>query len=219
MSLKQVVGPFAGSGSSQYHLRELEIARDPHRPEYAMPPFPPPPAKILDIGCGAGQTLIAGFPDRVSFGIDVDAEALRFGRTLTNHVRFARGVAEALPYRSESFDLVVARVSLPYTRLADSLAEIHRVLRRDGQLWAVLHPFQMSWRQACRASIRGKLLFAYVLTNSLLFHCFQYQFAISGRCESFQTRHGIRRALVRCGFRQIAFELTPRQFCVTARKA
>jgi ubiquinone/menaquinone biosynthesis C-methylase UbiE len=218
MSKVRVVGQVAGSGSSEYHLRELEIARDRHRPEHAMPPYLPPPARILDIGCGAGQTLIAGFPDRVSFGLDVDFDALKLGCTLTNQVRFARGVAEALPYRSESFDMVVARVSLPYTRLIESLAEVHRVLRRDGRLWVVLHPFRMVWNQAQRGSYKSKILFAYILANSLLFHCFQKQFSIGARCESFQTQRGIQRALRRAGFGDIEVQLSSRQFLVTARK-
>lgn len=218
MSQIRTAGQFAGSGPSEYHLRELEIARDPHRPEHAMPPYLPPPARVLDIGCGAGQTLIAGFADRVSFGMDVDLSALQLGRTLTKQIRFATAKAEALPYRSGSFDMVVARVSLPYTRLAESLAEIHRVLTPGGLLWAVLHPFGLSWKQALKSGFRGKMLFGYILMNSLLFHWCQRQFSIAGRCESFQTRRGVRKALEACGFGEIAFDTSAHQFVVTARR-
>jgi SAM-dependent methyltransferase len=203
----------------EYHLRELEIARDPSRPEHVMPPFVPSPARILDIGCGAGQTLIAAFPDRVSFGVDLDVDALKLGAQLTKRVRFAVGLAEALPYRNEAFEMVIARVSLPYTFLAESLNEIRRVLKPNGVVWAALHPFLIPWAQARRSGIRAKFRFLYVLTNSLLFHWFQKQFALAGRCESFQTSRGIRRVLTRCGFDHIEIDLNGGHFLVMARKA
>ena len=204
--------------SLQYHLDELEIARDPNRREHVTPPQPSSAAKILDIGCGAGQMLIARFPERVTFGIDVDHEALKLGGTLTNNVRFLRASAEALPYRSNTFDLVLARVSLPYTRLPESLAEIGRVLKPQGTLWVVLHPFRIPWAQVRYGSnFRGKLYFAYIALNSLLFHFVQRQFSVSGRCESFQTRYGMRRALEQRGFRDVRIEFD-RHFVVTATK-
>ena len=42
---------------------------------------------------------------------------------------------------SNSFDLVISRVSLPYTDIPQSLSEIARVLREDGRVWLSLHPF------------------------------------------------------------------------------
>jgi ubiquinone/menaquinone biosynthesis C-methylase UbiE len=184
-----------------------------------MPPFVPPPARILDIGCGAGQTLIAGFPDRVSFGVDLDVDALKLGARLTTQVRFAVGLAEALPYGNESFEMVIARVSLPYTFLAESLTEIRRVLKPNGVVWAALHPFRLSWAQVRHGGIRTKMRFLYVLANSLMLHWFQKQFALAGRCESFQTSRGIRRMLERCGFDHIEIDLNAQHFLVMARKA
>jgi hypothetical protein len=42
-----------------YHLRELEIARSPSDSRRVMPPVLPGIRRVLDIGCDAGQTLIA----------------------------------------------------------------------------------------------------------------------------------------------------------------
>lgn len=203
----------------QYHLKELEIALDANRTEHVMPPSPPTPARILDVGCGAGQTLIAGFADRISFGMDLDETALELGTKLTKQVRFARGFAEALPFKNDAFDMVIARVSLPYTLLPESLPEIRRVLKPGGLLWSVFHPFRLTWEQVKRGGYKRKLLFAYILANSLLFHGLQKQFVFAGRCESFQTRRGIRRALEKCGLEDIHIELNGQQFLVTARKA
>ena len=177
----------------------------------------PASARILDIGCGAGQTLIAEYPQHKTFGIDVDLDALRLGRTLTQSACFASGLAEALPYRDEQFDLVIARVSLPYTDIRSSLGEIHRVLRPKGLLWMVLHPFSFCWRQARQGRLRGWLRFLYVLANGIMFHFLQRQFRVGSRQESFQTERGITRALQLAGFHEIHITRN-RHFVVTARK-
>jgi ubiquinone/menaquinone biosynthesis C-methylase UbiE len=202
--------------SENYHLEELRVATDPLHPSHQLPPAAPPGAHILDVGCGAGQTMIAAYPDRVCFGLDPDWAALRLGRSLTDKVRFSCGAAEALPYRAEEFDLVVARVSLAYTDIRQSLREIRRVLRRDGMLWVTLHSFGQVWNQARKANARGRLFFAYVAVNGLLFHFLQRQFSMFGRQESFQTEKGIIRALQQAGFRDIRVERGA-HFLVTAR--
>ena len=207
------------SPTSRRQDAELEIALNPSHPRNILPPPLPASHQVLDIGCGAGQTLIAAYPDRISFGLDIDAESLRLGTSRTRQVRFVQGRAEALPYRDESFDFVVARVSLPYTNLYKSLPEIHRVLRRGGQLWATLHPLGIPWYQAKGSNHWGKLFFLYVVANGLLLHCGLRQFSVRGRFESFQTRTGMRRALETSGFTEIAvgFE-SPQHLLATARR-
>jgi ubiquinone/menaquinone biosynthesis C-methylase UbiE len=187
---------------AEYHLDELKIATDPTHPAHFNPEIRPG-ERVLDVGCGAGQTLIATCPDRVSFGIDVDFEAMRFGRTLTQAVAFSAASAELLPFRSESFDVVIARVSLPYTRLSNSLAEIYRVLRPGGRFWTTLHPIDIPWKQATHANWKGWIFFGYVVTNGLLFHTTGRQFRFRGRMESFQTSGGVTRELSRLGFKNI----------------
>jgi ubiquinone/menaquinone biosynthesis C-methylase UbiE len=201
--------------TEEYHRRELKIALDPEHPEHVLPPAPPAGAKVLDIGCGAGQTLIAAFPDRVCYGLDIDQEALRLGRSLTDRVRFVRGQGEQLPYASESFDMVLARVSLPYMRLDPSLREMRRVLRSGGAVWITLHTFRSAWQQARESSFKGWLFFAYIVVNSMLLHLTQKQFAMFGRNETFQTEHAIRRLLARNGFGDIQISLGE-HFVVTA---
>ena len=98
---------------------------------------------VVEIGCGAGQTLIAAYNNRVTFGLDVDPGALRLGRSLTQNVRFVCGKAEALPYGDEQFDLVLARGSVPYFNIPASLREMRRVLRPGGTVWMTLHPVAM----------------------------------------------------------------------------
>jgi SAM-dependent methyltransferase len=206
--------PFVSPGD--YHLAELKIALDRGDPAHSLPPPMPVACRILDVGCGAGQTLIAAYPDRISFGLDIDCAALKLGRSLTDRVCFACGAIEALPYREAQFDLVVARVSLPYTNLAASLGEIRRVLKTGGRIWMTLHDFSLVWNQAKRSGLRGAVFFAYILLNSALFHFTGRQFPFLGRYESFQTERGIIRALRRNRFDGISIARRGGIFQVTA---
>jgi SAM-dependent methyltransferase len=186
--------------SAEYHRGELAVALDPSHASHILPPPAPQSTRVLDVGCGAGQTLIASYPDRTTYGIDTDRDALVLGSTLTDRVRFVQAAAEAMPWCDASFDLVVARVALPYSMLADALSEAHRVLADGGQVWMTLHPFSIVWRQARRSGWKGWAHFAYVLVNSAAFELGLPQFRLRRRCESFQTGRGIRRALRRAGF-------------------
>ena len=84
--------------SDDYHLEELRIARDATHPRHLLPPEVSAGARVLDIGCGAGQTLIAAYPERITYGLDPDLSALRLGKLQTQSMRFVCGQAEALPY-------------------------------------------------------------------------------------------------------------------------
>src|SRR5436190_8968886 len=104
---------------STYHLEELEIAKDAGATGHIMPNLPKGKSRILDVGCGAGQTLIASdlSRDARAFGIDVDHSALRLGRSLTKRVGFVCSRAECLPFPNEYFDVVISRIALPYTHI------------------------------------------------------------------------------------------------------
>lgn len=195
----------------EYHLRELEIARSPGDPRHVMPAILPKHRRILDVGCGAGQTLIASdlHADVQAVGIDIDQEALALGRELTERVRFVAGSAEALPFADGAFDLVIARVALPLTYVPAAVAEIGRVVAPQGDIWLVLHSLQRTVQllggnlrhlEAKRAVYRS-----YVLANGLLYHVagVMVPFPSSGRYETFQTDRSIGRELRRAGFTAI----------------
>ncbi len=189
--------------SDSYHREELRIALDPAHPRHILPPALPLSRRVLDVGCGAGQTLIGAYSDRITFGLDIDSEALRLGRTLTDKVRFVRGQAEHLPYPNESFDLVIARSALAYVYIRKRPARVppgapagRHGLARPAHLSDAL---ARRWR----SNYRGKLWFVYIVLNSTLFHICQRQVRLLGKCESFQTRRGIARALAAAGFREV----------------
>ena len=69
--------------SPEYHLAELALARATSDPRRILPDIPAGARRVLDIGCGAGQTLLAcAAEDRRSVGVDYDFEALRLGASL-----------------------------------------------------------------------------------------------------------------------------------------
>jgi SAM-dependent methyltransferase len=203
----------------RYHFTELAIARDPGDPRHCNPPSFSPDRRVLDVGCGAGQTLIACYGDRHAFGVDIDPHALRFGSTLSSQIAFAGAAAEQLPFRDCSFDVVIARVSLPYTDLRRSLPEIRRVLKPGGFFWGVLHPISIPWRNVDLRRPWTLPFFGYVVLNSLLFHFASAMLPIYGkRYESFQTSSGMQRALTVAGFMRISLS-RQNHFVVTAEAA
>jgi SAM-dependent methyltransferase len=209
-----------------YHRCELQIARAPDDPRHIMPPIAERHRHILDVGCGAGQTLIASglAPSVFAVGVDIDRGALELGRQLAPDLPFACARGEALPFADATFDLVVSRVALPYMPIARTLAEIRRVLRAGGELWAALHPFGMTVGALAedirQLRLRALVQDLYVTINGVALHVSGREFPLPfrRRYESFQTESGMRRILRRAGFERIEIDRS-RSFVVTARKA
>ncbi len=205
--------------SVQYHLDEFAIALNPGDPRHIAPPPAPIHHKILDIGCGAGQTLLGSYADRISFGIDIDADALRLGKTLSSRALLVQAAAERLPFRSGAFDRVIARVSLPYTDIRRSASEIRRVLKSGGRLWITLHAPSSALRGFRARNMAGRLYVLYVLLNGALLHLAGRTLPLGSRHESVQTNRGVMRLLARAGFENIAIDRKGGHFVVEASAA
>jgi len=208
-----------------YHLRELEIARNPEWPQHSMPEFSKSSHAILDIGCGIGQTFVASKleNDRALVGLDIDLECLTYGRHQFGHIKFVNGAAERLPFRDKSFDFVLSRVTLPCTNIPQSLAEIARVLKENGRIWLTLHSFSLTTKQLNqsirRLAVKDIIFRSYVIANGMLFHVFGrlIAFPVNRRCESFQTKSGMEKCMKRIGFGEICVQEGNHLVC-TARK-
>lgn len=80
-------------------------------------------ARVLDVGCGAGN-LLSKLPPCRAFGVDVEPEILRGG---------VAGDAAALPFRDGVFDIVFCSEVIEHVPDPDGLvAELRRVLRPGG---------------------------------------------------------------------------------------
>ena len=229
--------------SVAYHLQELAAARDPADPRHCLPGLLPHERDVLDIGCGIGQLFVASGragADRErgadagaagthaaaaarSVGIDIDHAALAYGAARFDGLQLLRAGADALPVADAAFDVVVSRVSLPYTNVPRALDEIARVLRPGGRLWLTLHPASRTRAELRRAlalrHARDVAFRLYVLGTGALLQAFgrSVAFPANGRHESFQTVAGMRRLLAARGFTAITGE-RGRHFLVTARR-
>jgi hypothetical protein len=93
------------------------------------------------------------------------------------------------------------------------------VLRPGGRLWLALHPIGIPAEQFRRGNLKGKVYALYTMVNGAWLHLPGRTVALpGGLCESIQTRRGMRLALSRAGFRNVAFYLTPVHFTATAER-
>lgn len=213
--------------TTEYHLRELEVALSQKAPAHALPVLPAGGGRVLDIGCGAGQTLFALPIDNwTAVGMDIDQDALKLGATELNQrmgrqVRFLAAGAESLPFADQSFDYVISRVALPYTDIPVVMREVARVLRPGGRIWFTLHPWEMfPWSRA--KTLRSAAYLAYVAVNSAWFHVAGGQFRYPlkrSRVESYQSEGAMRRCVEANGMRVEAVKRAKERFVLEARKA
>ena len=215
------------SSAINYHLRELDTAKDAYDHRHLNPNVKNEHKAILDIGCGIGQSFIGTgiYNDntRNLLGIDIDFEALTYGKLQYSNISFINSYGENLPIISNSIDLVISRVSLPYTNIPLVIKEIHRVLKINGELWITLHSFNMTAKSLFRSTknlkYRDMIFRTYVVLNGFIFHFFGklFTFPIFGRVESFQTNKAIRRLLKKENFGNIEI-MRERHFLVKAVK-
>ena len=173
-----------------------------------------PIARVLDVGCGAGQELRPFVRDGRGFGVGVDLspDVGIAGRELftreepASRVAFVRGAAEQLPFRSSSFDVIVCRLMLPYTDNARALEEMARLLAPSGVLMLKFHHARFYLLQFRDALLAGRLKPAVhacrVLAAGSLYHLTRSQprNGFVGR-ETFQTMWLLTRELRRLGLR------------------
>ena len=102
--------------------------------------FPPPPARVLDLGCGAGRT--SGPLVRRGYAVvagDISAEMIARARQLHPHIDFRVLDAVALDLPPDTFDVVFFSFNgldyvYPFANRRRALREIFRVLRPGGLL-------------------------------------------------------------------------------------
>jgi SAM-dependent methyltransferase len=210
----------------QYHLDELRVVHDASDPRRVVPDYDCAGWRVLDVGCGIGQTLTAPEFALCSerHGIDVDEAAIAYGRGLFPELKLQARSAESTGYAEETFDLVFSRVALPYTNVPVALQEFRRILKPRGHLWLTLHTWAMERRAAMGAArsvnLRRLVDRGYVSLNSLLL-------GTTGRCiprpwngtfESVQSPASFPKVLHASGFTDVAIRKAS-HLIATARRA
>ncbi|MGA2285755.1 MAG: methyltransferase domain-containing protein [Dehalococcoidia bacterium] len=106
------------------------------------------PLRLLDVGCGlgmqAGRLALRGWK---AYGIDASDQMMRLGQyrfyQVHKKVRFTRGIAEALPFRSASFDVVMCQGAMDHFADRDLfVSEVARVLKPGGYLIVALANYE-----------------------------------------------------------------------------
>lgn len=215
------------SETIQYHLGELAVSTDLDNPRRLLPAIKENHKTILDLGCGIGQTFIAtGIHEdgsRLLIGIDNEIEPLDYGKQHYEGICFVNAEAERLPIQSQSVDLVISRVTLPYTNIPVSIKEINRILKPGGEIWITLHSVKTLFNPLVtsvkKASLKGVVIRSFFLLNGLIFHCTGRLLPLpkSGSYESFQTNRSIRRVLENNHFEDVKIGRST-HFLVTATK-
>lgn len=211
-----------------YHLDELSILSDPFNSHNDYPVVDDRHNVILDVGCGIGQAFVStGLnrnPDKTLYGIDIDLVPLQYGKENHQGIRFINGSAEDIPLQSEHVDFVISRVSLPYTNVPKSVAEIYRVLKPGGEIWITLHPFSFfsDLIQDCWQNFSTKKLLdnVYTLGNGLVFHVTGRLISkpLIGGMESLQTKSAMNKLMQTVGFENIEMKTSKSHFLITATK-
>ncbi|KLK99161.1 SAM-dependent methyltransferase [Bacillus pumilus] len=101
----------------------------------------PPHARILDAGCGTGQT--AAYLGNIGYQVEaidthplmIEKANLRFKREELP-TRALEASIEQLPFPDQAFSLLISESVLSFTKLPVALAEIKRVLAPGSQLIA-----------------------------------------------------------------------------------
>jgi len=93
--------------------------------------------RVLNLGCGTGGFSVAAeLAGALTWGVDVDPDAVAIAHARHPHGRVVCAAAESLPFRAELFDVVYCMSTLEH--VADSgrvLSEIARVLGPKGTLY------------------------------------------------------------------------------------
>lgn len=125
------------------------------------------PSRILDVGCGTGETLtFLGnlFPKSKLFGVDTSATAINFSKT-RRHKNIYKASATSLPFKDNFFDVVLFLDVLEHIKNDQSvIEEAKRVLKKGGSIiitspalsfiWSVHDSEQGHKRRYTRRQIR-----------------------------------------------------------------
>jgi ubiquinone/menaquinone biosynthesis C-methylase UbiE len=95
---------------------------------------PSPGKHYLDIGCGTGNYTMALASHGLNFtGVEPSEEMLNMAKARGEQVRWLQGTAEHIPANDETFDGIIATLTIHHwADLAKSMKEIYRVCKPGG---------------------------------------------------------------------------------------
>jgi demethylmenaquinone methyltransferase/2-methoxy-6-polyprenyl-1,4-benzoquinol methylase len=97
---------------------------------------------ILDLACGTGilsSFIHNGYANAQIFGTDLTYDYLKLAKNRQSYAILTNSLAEFLPYKDESFDVIVSSYLVKYAELSAMVKEHWRVLRKGGII--IIHDF------------------------------------------------------------------------------
>ncbi|MDO8555707.1 MAG: class I SAM-dependent methyltransferase [Nanoarchaeota archaeon] len=108
--------------------------------------FSRPGAKILDVGCGTGVIASALAKNNAVVGLDISAQALAFARKRDASISWIKGDAQAVKFKPNSFDVVLASDVVEHVKDdVKALENMHRVLKPGGKVIITVPALEMLW--------------------------------------------------------------------------
>ena len=174
--------------------------------------------KVLDVGCGQGIDLCEyALAGANVTGIDLTPRHVSLARQhlaeLGLDARVVQGDAEDLPFPDATFDRVSSNGVLHHTPdMPRALAEIRRVLQRDGRATLIVYNRDSAhyWIQQVfgHGIVRGELLRERTISN-LLSANIEFSSIDARPLVRVYRRRALRRLLAEAGFSNVSVEASP----------
>lgn len=169
---------------------------------------------VLDIGCGAGQEMMPFVANgAIGFGLDVAAEVGQVGRKkygeagYGSSVNFLRSSGDSLPFKDESFDVLICRGAIMFMKSADALAEFARVMKKGGVLFLMIQAPPYYWWKLRKGlsdfNLMSSVHAGRVLVNGGFYGITgkQIRNKLTAGGEMYLTREGVKRKIESLGLR------------------
>ncbi len=206
-----------GSRELFYYLREFAGREDQARSQAISHDvwMNGSPGRVLDVGCGIGQTVLAlarRWPAQY-VAMDPNPIACALARVATRaseRVEVVTGSAEHLPFADKSFDRIHSRVVIQYTNSYRALAEMVRCLKPGGRLYLKVADWRYYsrrlWPVLAHLDGRGLFLNSFPLANGIICQWFGQPAGFKWKGARFQE-HFLGRGYLRSCERRLSLGL------------